>query len=290
MNSIILSPAEVFEECVNSAQLKTTYSFKKYALLNIIGGAYVGLGATTCFLVGGLMKQAPWNPDITEQNYGVFKLVFGAVGFPMGFLAIIVCGADLYTSICAYSMAAWMERKITFLQKLYLLSVSWVFNFIGCLALVGMLYLSQIFNHKDMYLEMMAKDKVSLNWGVVVVRGIFANWLVGIATWMANSAHDLTGKAVGVWLPISAFVMIGWEHCVANMFILVMAVAQGSPITVKQVLWNNIIPATIGNWIGGGLLVGGYYSLVFGEQRSIKDFITNIPWINNKNNEKEISL
>lgn len=275
MNSLIYSPSEVFEHVVEGCKLKAKYSWKKLLLLTMIGGAYVGLGATTCLLVGGMVSEAPWNPDETKQNYGMFKLVLGSVGFPMGFLAIMVCGAELYTSLCAYCMAAWLENEITLYEHIKLLVVSWVGNFIGCLWLIGLLYLSEIFDHKDMYLEMMAHDKTHLKWGVVVVRGIFANWLVGIATWMANSARDLTGKAVGVWLPISAFVMIGYEHCVANMFILVMAVAQGGDLTVKQVLWDNIIPATIGNWIGGALLVGAWYSCTYGISYDLKKYIKN---------------
>lgn len=261
---IMLNPMETYEECVSITKKKVKYSLFKLSLLTIIGGAYVGLGATTCFLIGGLLRQA--NPKLTEEyNYGVYKLVFGAIGFPMGFTAIIVCGAELYTSICAYTMAAFLEGEITILEKIKLLVISWVGNFIGALLLVGILYLSQIYGHEhDITLIAVANMKVSLGWGVVLIRGIMANWLVGIATWMANSAQDLTGKAVAIWLPISAFAMIGYEHCIANQYILVMAVAQGADLTFKQIVWDNLVPATIGNWIGGAIMVGAWYCMIYG--------------------------
>lgn len=63
---------------------------------------------------------------------------------------------------------------------------------------------------------MLAVKKVSNGWGEALVRGVFANWLVCIATWQANAAQDLTGKAVAIWLPISAFAMMGFEHCIGE--------------------------------------------------------------------------
>lgn len=69
---------------------------------------------------------------------------------------------------------------------------------------------------------MLAHKKVSYGWGETLVKGVFANWLVCVATWQANAAQDLTGKAVGVWLPISAFAMLGFEHCVGECFQKIM--------------------------------------------------------------------
>lgn len=68
----------------------------------------------------------------------------------------------------------------------------------------------------EQYIQVLAHKKVSNGWGETLVRGIFANWLVCIATWQANAAQDMTGKAVAVWLPISAFAMLGFEHCIGE--------------------------------------------------------------------------
>jgi formate/nitrite transporter len=265
--SIILSPNEIFAEIEHIGHEKAQYPWYKVFMLSVIAGGYVSLGASTCLLVGGTMKQAPWNPDTGEQNYGLFKLVYGAVGFPFAFMAILVCGSELFTSQCAYTMAAWLNGSITWLHVFKMLFLTWVGNFVGCLVSTALFYGGEVYQHKDMYLILLTEEKLDLSWGVVVIRGIFANWLVGIATWMATGALDLTGKAVAVWLPISAFAAVGFEHCVANMFILMMGTAQGADVTPGKILLGNLLPATIGNWIGGAVFVGAFYSFVYGKQR-----------------------
>lgn len=262
--SLILSPPELYAEVSHLGLEKSNYHWGKILLLSIIAGGYLSLGATTCFLIGGTMNQAPSYPIVSEHNYGLFKLVLGAVGFPFGFLTITVCGSELYTSQCLYTTAAFLENKITLLQVVRMLVLTWVGNFVGCLITIGFLYLSNIYDHKDAYLIGITEDKISLQWGVVLVRGIFANWLVAIATLMANAALDLSGKAIAVWLPISAFVAIGFEHCIANMYTLIMGTAQGAATTAVGVMWYNIIPSTIGNWIGGSFLAV-LYAFVYGQ-------------------------
>jgi formate/nitrite transporter len=263
--ALILSPPELYAEITHLGVEKSKYPWYKVMLLSIVAGGYVGLGATTCYLIGGMMNQAPWYPDESQHNYGLFKLVFGAVGFPFAFMSIIVCGSELFTSQCAYTMSAWLENQINMLYVFKMLILTWIGNFIGCLIVVGLFYLSEAYHGKDQYIIMVTEEKLALSWGVVFVKGIFANWLVGIATWMANAALDLTGKAVAVWLPISSFAAIGFEHCIANMFVLMMGTAQGAEVTVKGILWDNLIPATLGNWVGGAIFVAALYSFVYGK-------------------------
>ena len=260
----ILSPPEIYAKIAQLGYEKAHYPWWKVILLSIVAGGYVGLGATTCFLIGGMMKQAPWNPNVDEQNYGVFKLVFGAVGFPFAFMTIVVCGSELFTSQCAYTTVAWLEQKIVWWQVIKMLTLTWMGNFIGCLITAGLFYFGNVYDHKDMYLKYATREKLDLPWGVVFVRGIFANWLVAIATWMANAALDVSGKAIAIWLPISAFAAIGLEHCIANMFILMMGRAQGVEFGAKEFMWYNLIPASLGNWVGGAVFMAIIYSYIYG--------------------------
>jgi formate/nitrite transporter len=263
--TLILSPPELYAEITHLGVEKSKYPWYKVLLLSIVAGGYVGLGASTCYLIGGMMNQAPWYPDAEQHNYGLFKLVFGAVGFPFAFMSILICGSELFTSQCAYTTCAWLENQITMLYVFKMLTLTWIGNFIGCLITVGLFHIGDIYEHKDMYIVMVTEEKLALSWGVVIVRAIFANWLVGIATWMANAALDMSGKAIAVWLPISSFAAIGFEHCIANMFVLVMGTAQGARATARGILWDNLIPATIGNWIGGAVFVAALYSFVYGK-------------------------
>ena len=120
--SLIIPPSPLYNEISNIGYEKTNYPWFKFLLLSIIGGGYVSLGAATCYYVGGNMKEAVWNTNKEEQNYWLFRLVFGAFGFPMGFLVIMVCGGELYTSHCAYSFAARLEGRISLLQVFKLLT------------------------------------------------------------------------------------------------------------------------------------------------------------------------
>ncbi|PNW80928.1 hypothetical protein CHLRE_07g335600v5 [Chlamydomonas reinhardtii] len=263
-HSYILSPPEIFAECAHHGEEKYNYPWYKLWVLTIIAGCYVGFGYTTCLLVGGMLDQAPGVGSPEEENYGLYKLIFGAVGFPFGFTTIIVCGADLFTSLCAYMTAAWWEGKVRWHAVLYMLAVSWTGNFIGCAIMVGLMTAGEVYRHKTTTLFNVTYGKLEYGWGAVFVKGIFANWLVGIATWMANAAQDLTGKAVGIWLPISAFAMLGFEHSIANMFLFLMAWAMGANITAKQFIWDNLIPATLGNFFGGGVCLGTVYAFAYG--------------------------
>jgi len=118
---------------------------------------------------------------------------------------------------------------------------------------------------QDMYLLEVTKDKINMPFGVVVAKSLIANWLVGIATMMANSANDLTGKFIGVFLPIFSFASIGFEHCIANQFVLVMGWIQGANITMADLFFKNLLPATIGNFIGGAFFVGAHYAYIYGK-------------------------
>ena len=203
----------------------------------------------------------------SSANPGVFRALFGAMGFPFAFTTIVVCGGELFTSMCAYTAAAAWERKTRAADVLRLLGITFAGNFAGCALMVGLVYASDLFSEENgdlQFLVYITEAKVSMGWGKTFVRAILANWLVGIATWMANAAQDLTGKFVGIWLPISAFAAIGLEHSIANMYLLPLGIAYGAAVTPKQFVWRNIIPVTLGNWLGGAVAVASTYALVYG--------------------------
>jgi formate/nitrite transporter FocA (FNT family) len=100
-------------------------------------------------------------------------------------------------------------------------------------------------------------------------RAILANWLVCVAVWCAGAANSLPGKILGLWPPICAFVAIGLEHSVANMFLIPMGIALGADITIGHFLSANLIPITLGNIVGGMVLMGFSNAFFFGSLSSL---------------------
>ncbi|KAI8476113.1 MAG: Formate/nitrite transporter-domain-containing protein, partial [Monoraphidium minutum] len=259
--SLILTPPEIYAECAHHGEEKSQFGALKLLTLCVIAGCYVGFGYTLSLMVGGNLGA-----DILEARPGLFSLVYGAIGFPAAFTMIVICGAELFTSMCAYMAAAWWEGKVTWKACVRMWVVTWCGNFAGCAIFLGLIYTTGIFEDgREWYALIMATKKVSHGFGNTLVRGIFANWLVGIATWQANAAQDLSGKAIGIWLPISAFAMLGWEHSIANMYLLPLTmVLEPGHLTAYEVIVGNLIPATIGNWIGGAVCVATVYAFAYG--------------------------
>jgi len=211
-SSQILSAAEVYAEIAHHGAEKAAFSDAKIILLGVAAGVFVGFGFSLCLLVGGNMP-AEW----LRTAPGLHALFFGAVGFPFAFTCIVVCSAELFTSMCLYTTAALWERHIRPLAALRLLALSWLANFAGCALFVGLALAAGLFDPlsasgpaRHLYARTLAHKKAAmLPWGVCLARGALANMLVAFATWAANAAQDLTGKAVGIWLCISAFAMFG---------------------------------------------------------------------------------
>lgn len=120
--------------------------------------------------------------------------------------------------------------------------------------------------------------KTKLTWTEAVVRGILCNWLVCIAISFANAAQDISGKFFGVFVPISAFIAMGFEHCVANQFIIPMGMTYSNGADIGRMFWYNLIPATIGNFIGGVFCLTVPYSLCYGSLWAHIENFTGIKW------------
>jgi formate transporter len=247
-----LMPLEIYVKARHAGETKPHMEIYKTFFLSVLGGVFVALGAATTFIVGGNMNQAPAYPDASQHNYGVYKLVVGAFGYQMGFTAISILGADLFTSHCCYTAIAWLESRITTLELLKVISLVWIGNFCGCLIVAGILDGGQVFDDHDAQLIATTTGKLLLPFRVIVLRALVANFLVAITALTQSSALDITGKICAIFLPIFTFAAFGFEHCIANMFILPMGcMQQATGCSIHKVLYQNILPATIGNWLGG---------------------------------------
>lgn len=158
-----------------------------------------------------------------------------------------------------------MEQTMTTAKVLENLFISWIGNYIGCLFFAYLLHKSELFNHHDDYLILATEDKLSLKWEVVFIRGLFANVCVGIATWLQSAALDMPGKIMGIFLPIFTFAALGFEHSIANQFIISLGCMQGAQCSVEDIFVRNLIPSTLGNWAGGVFLVALPFTALFGD-------------------------
>lgn len=253
------SPKEIAKEFCAFGVQKTEIPLKKFALLAFLGGAYIALGGLLAIVVAGGM------PETAAANPGVVKFVAGAL-FPVGLIMVSLAGADLFTSDCAAMVmpCAQKQSKINDLIKVWLLS--YVFNFIGTQ------FIAYYMTHKtglvaydpwQGYLHTYASAKVNQDFWSVFIKGIGANWLVCLGTWMGFSGKDVISKAIGIWIPVMLFVTLGYEHSIANMFFIPAAIYSGADILWSDFIVQNLIPATLGNIVGGAGLVGFAYWYIY---------------------------
>jgi formate transporter len=256
--SLLNSPVEAFELLVQKGEHNAHTSIQKTLLSSMLGGAYVGMGAMLSLAVAG---NAP------SLDYGLDKLLF-AILFPVNLLLALQCGGQLFTGNTAAMMSAVCEGRATYedLGKSWL--TSWMGNAIGCVSFALLCQYAGVFNDGSYHLAAATlASKTSADLGPTVVKALFANWLVCLAVFLNLQAKDMVSKYLSVLLPVSAFVSMGLEHSVANMFLLpagLLSPYHDPNITWQTALLKNILPVTIGNAISGSYLVGAAFSYLYG--------------------------
>ena len=245
---------------------KTTSPWVTVFVLGILAGAYIGFG--------GLLSTAVTFDLAKVMGIGFSKFMAGAA-FSVGLMLVVIAGAELFTGNNLMISSA-MEGKITFRTMSLRWSVVWIANLVGSILLALILYFSGLWKTGDGALGASAVGvaylKVNLSFVEVLIRAIGCNWLVCLAVWMALAARQTIGKIFAIFFPIMAFVAIGFEHVVANMYFIpagiflhnwagVSGPAAYDPASLNWLsfLWKNLVPATIGNIIGGGVFVGMSY-------------------------------
>ncbi len=253
------SPKEIVEVVNNTAKAKQQTGRRKTFVLAILGGAYIAMGGLLALVVGGGL------PEMAQSNPGLQKFLFGAV-FPLGLILCAVAGAELFTGNTAYFVPSVLSKrmsiKIPFKNWLYVYSG----NFVGAIFVaLFFAYFTDIFSQSPWLDSVIgvAVKKTSAPFYKVFLKGIACNWMVALAMWQAYAAKDIASKILGIWFPIMAFVAMGFEHCVANMFFIPTAIFYGADITWSEFVVNNLIPATLGNIAGGAFLVGAIYWYVY---------------------------
>jgi formate/nitrite transporter len=260
----------------------------KMFTLAILAGAFIALGAifaTTIWSGGMTIKGADGAAAFsTGLPYGVTRLLGGVV-FCVGLILVVIGGAELFTGNNMIVMA-WAGRKITTKALLRNWGIVYLGNFVGSIGTAVMLLVSQQYTFSDGAVGItalkIANTKAGLDFLPALALGILCNALVCLAVWMTYSARSVLDKIAAIVFPISAFVAAGFEHSIANMYFIpiglliksfdpafmasdavVKAGLDLSGLTWGNFLLNNLLPVTIGNIIGGAVLVAAVYWFVF---------------------------
>ena len=234
-------------------------------MLGVLAGGFIGLGA----LYFTLVVSDP------QLSFGVAR-VLGGVAFSLGLILVVVAGAELFTGNNLLVMA-WADRKITTPALLRNWILVYASNALGAIGLALVVYLS---HHADMnegavglaYVKI-AAAKTALPFWEAFFKGVLCNLLVCLAVWLALAGRSVTDRVLAIVFPISAFVAAGFEHCVANMYLIPLgiflkdSVAATANFDSASLNWSgfggNLIPVTLGNIIGGSVMVALVYYTIY---------------------------
>lgn len=260
------TPLQVLDANMKAGENKVSLPMLKCILLGMIAGAFIAFGAATS-------SAAIHN----ISNQGLAKTLAGCI-FPVGLMMIVFVGGELFTGDCLMIMDVF-DKRFSVISMLKKLIIIWLSNLAGALIVVVLVYFSGLFEYTSGMLGAftikVAYGKTTLSPVTAVCSGILCNILVCIAVLMATSAKDIVGKVWAIFFPILAFVIGGWEHCVANMFYIpagiiaalneqyVARAEELYGISAEQIhahlnvggFFANQIPVTIGNIIGGMVFV-----------------------------------
>lgn len=223
-------------------------------ILGFLAGAFIALG----FLLDiRVIAAAP-------PEWGSINSFIGAAVFPVGLILVVLAGGELLTGNMMCVSLARVSKRITTMELFKNLLLITVSNFIGAL------FVAYFFGHvvgltaSGPYLEKvveMAGQKIDESFLQAFVSGMGCNWLVSLAVWLSYGSDNISGKILGIWFPTMAFVAIGFQHVVANMFLIPAAIFEGFYTWKDYVL--NFIPVWLGNYTGGAVFVACAYWVAY---------------------------
>ena len=279
-------PPEVAHKAETVGVTKGKLNTLSTVLLGILAGVFIGLGAMFCTVV---------TTDI-GLGFGLTKLL-GGLAFCLGLILVVMAGAELFTGNCLMVMS-WISGRVSLARLLRNWGLVYFANLLGGLSLVALMFYTYQWTLNDHGVGanalLIANAKVNLSFGSALARGILCNALVCLAIWLCFSARTVTGKILSILFPITAFVAAGFEHSIANMYFIPMGMLlSGQPaglaaagITadgIANLTWmgfvGNLVPVTIGNIIGGSILIGVVYWLAYLRHERSSELVKARPWV-----------
>jgi len=264
---MIQLPHHITGSNIAAARKKTELSLSSLILLGILAGMFIACGASASSVAMHAIS-----------NVGLARLTAGVI-FPVGLMMIVFVGGELFTGDCLMIMGC-IHGEFSAEKMLRVLTVVYLGNFLGAVIPAFLVNASGQFHYSadllGAFTIKVAMGKVTMSFGAAFVSGILCNIFVCIAVLMAAAAKDIAGKVLAIFFPIMAFVVSGYEHCVANMYYIPAGIfaaandayvrtaveaygytaAQLESLTWGNFLAANLLPVTLGNIVGGMLFVG----------------------------------
>ncbi|AAT60547.1 TPA: formate/nitrite transporter family protein [Bacillus anthracis] len=257
----VFTPEEITELAANSGRKKAHLSLLPMLILGFFGGAFIALGYLLDIHVIGTMPKA----------WGSFTSFLGAAVFPIGLILVILAGGELVTGNMMTVSMAWLHKKIDlfhFIRNLFIVTFS---NFIGAV------FVAYFFGHivglaEGAFLAKtvsVAQAKLQDTPLQAFISAIGCNWLVCLAVWLSMGSKEFIGKIIGIWFPVMTFVAIGFQHVVANMFVIPAAIFAGHLTWIEY--FPNFIFVFFGNLVGGMLFVALPYFISYKKKLPSKE-------------------
>ncbi|MDR2502159.1 MAG: formate/nitrite transporter family protein [Oscillospiraceae bacterium] len=266
----MFSPKEIANNYIGIGAGKTKNTILCILILGVFGGMFTGFAGVAATVASA-----------TVTNGSLSRLLQGAM-FPFGLIGSLIAGGEVFVG-GALLLAPLAHREARFPAVMKTLIIVWIGNFIGAslvsaLTVGGGTY-SLFSNQAAVHAISLAVSKANMTFFMAFFRGIMCGFLVCIGVWVAFAAKDVAGKIIGLYMPIMMFVLCSFSNVVADMYYITCglflkaggnyaAIAEESGVAVSTLTWsamfaNNMLPVTLGNFVGGGVIVGLGYWLVY---------------------------
>lgn len=257
-------PKEVVLEFLEHAEEFFAAGPFRQLLLAFAAGSFITFGAALSVVL-----------TVDVEPLGLSRLLLG-LGFSAGFVIVILSGSALFTEVNVMLPEMFLSRPRDLCRRCWRFwAIAYGGNVLGALFVGAMISGAHIFGplQQERLFELMAEkvqfqDRGTEGWFIVVVSGILGNWLVGMAAFLAAAARTVAGKILGVIFPILTFVALGVQHAPANMgYFSIGLIDGGSEVGWGEAIWWSIAPASLGNMVGGALLVALLFWFTYGRPR-----------------------
>ena len=243
-----LAPSDVARRLEEGNVKRADLPIRSLIVLAVLGGVYIGFGGALATLV------------LTDSSlgFGPGRLAAGAA-FSLGLIILVIAGGELFTGNNLMTLAL-ASGRISPRAVLRNWTVSYFANAAGAMLLALAIHQSGILDSGNVKATAVriAEAKAQLGFGQAFVRGVLCNALVCLAVWISVAARSVEGKVIAIVFPIGAFVALGFEHCIANLYLLPVGMLSGANVGLGEFI-GNIVPVTLGNTVGGVGLAAAYW-------------------------------